>query len=203
MHSQTQIINRRSQQGATLIVGMIMLLLMAIIGVSAIQNTTLQERMSGNMRDTTMALQAAEVAIRYVEEDYLSTFLELDVGADYSDCNSGCQIINSLDQASAPLDDLLADSSDWEGKTVTYGSFVGTDGTTTIPAPTNSELIHQVASRPRLIVEYAAFKPDAFDTGTGAVDDTGLHMYRNTVQAFGATETSEAIVQTVFARRFK
>lgn len=193
----------KSQRGATLIVGMIMLLLMAIIGVSAIQTTTLQERMSGNMRDSTMAFQAAEVAIRYVEEDYLSTFIELDVGANYANCSSGCQIINSYEQSSAPLADLLANSTSWASKSVAYGSFKGTDGTTAIPAPTDSELIKDMYAKPRLIVEYAAYKPDAFDTGSGAVDDTGLHLYRNTVQAYGATSTSEAIVQTVFARRYK
>lgn len=51
-------------QGATLVVALIMLLLIAIIGFGAMQTTTMEERMSGNMRDQNMSLQAAEAGLR-------------------------------------------------------------------------------------------------------------------------------------------
>ena len=52
------------QRGATLLVAMIMLMLITIVGFSAMQTTTMQERMSGNLRDKELSFQAAEAALR-------------------------------------------------------------------------------------------------------------------------------------------
>lgn len=56
------------QKGAVLIVSMIILLVMTMIGVTAMQTTTMEERMAGNMRDQNFAFQAAEVALRDAED---------------------------------------------------------------------------------------------------------------------------------------
>ncbi len=53
----------RQQRGAVLFVGLIILLLMTMIGVTAIQVTTQQERMAGNLRDRNIAFQAAEIGL--------------------------------------------------------------------------------------------------------------------------------------------
>lgn len=58
---------RQREQGAALIVGMIMLLLLTMIGVAGMRDTLLQEKMAGNMRDREVALQAAEAALRVGE----------------------------------------------------------------------------------------------------------------------------------------
>ncbi|SEA51602.1 pilus assembly PilX family protein [Marinobacterium iners] len=57
-------------RGATLVVAMIMLILIAIIGFGAMQTTTMEEKMSGNLRDKNMAFQAAEAGLRE-REDWL------------------------------------------------------------------------------------------------------------------------------------
>lgn len=57
----------RRQQGATLVVAMIMLVLITIVGFNAMQTTILQERMSGNLRDKEISFQAAEAALREQE----------------------------------------------------------------------------------------------------------------------------------------
>ena len=59
--------NRSAHRGATLIVCLIFMLIMTVIGASALQSTTLQERMAGNARDTHAAFQAAEAALRSAE----------------------------------------------------------------------------------------------------------------------------------------
>ncbi len=66
--------NRNSQQGAILIVALIMLLLVTIIGLASIRGTSLQERMAGNLRDQELALQAAEAALRQGESIVVSKF---------------------------------------------------------------------------------------------------------------------------------
>ena len=52
------------QRGIALVIALIFLLLMTMIGVSAIQGTTMQERMAGNMQDRNTAFQGAEAALR-------------------------------------------------------------------------------------------------------------------------------------------
>lgn len=52
------------EAGSALIIGLIFLLILTIIGVTAMRSTTLQERMAGNTRDINLAFQAAEAALR-------------------------------------------------------------------------------------------------------------------------------------------
>lgn len=61
---ESNIKNSKLQQGAVLAIALIFLLLITIISISAIQTATLQEKMSGNMKDRSLAFQAAESAMR-------------------------------------------------------------------------------------------------------------------------------------------
>jgi type IV pilus assembly protein PilX len=193
-----QIKNRQS--GAALIVGMFMLLLLTIIGLSAMQGVTMQERMSGNMRDATMALESAEVGLRYIEDGFLNNIEELDVGLAYADCNATCQIIDARNN-STPQHDLLAGSSAWSAEAINYGAYKNTAGNLISP-PTGTDM-GTTASIPKLMVEYVAYKGDSLGTGTGVVDDTGLDLYRTSVKANGGTSNSEAMLQVIYARRFR
>jgi type IV pilus assembly protein PilX len=66
--AQRKPIDARSQSGASLLVSLIFLLIMAMLGVAVANVTTLQERMAGHTRDRDLALQAAEVALRDAED---------------------------------------------------------------------------------------------------------------------------------------
>lgn len=57
----------RAQCGATLIVGLIMLLVLTLLGVAAMSNVSLQEKMAGGLMDRHHAFQAAEMALREAE----------------------------------------------------------------------------------------------------------------------------------------
>jgi len=61
----------RPQSGAALITGLIFLVVLTMIGVTAARMSSLEERMSGNMRDRSLAMQAAELALRDAERDIL------------------------------------------------------------------------------------------------------------------------------------
>ena len=52
------------QAGSALIVSLVILLLLTLIGVTAMSTTSLEERMAGNNRDENIAFQAAETAAR-------------------------------------------------------------------------------------------------------------------------------------------
>ena len=55
------------QKGFALIVSMLILLVLTILVVNAVRNTTMNERMAGNYMDRTRAMQAAEQALRQAE----------------------------------------------------------------------------------------------------------------------------------------
>ena len=59
--------NYSAQKGAALFVGLLMLTVMSLIAVSSMQSSTLQELMSGNMKDQVTAFESAESAIRAAE----------------------------------------------------------------------------------------------------------------------------------------
>ncbi|TVT45770.1 MAG: hypothetical protein FHP94_18015 [Denitromonas halophila] len=60
------------QRGSALIVGIILLLVMTMLGLTAMQTTSMEERMAGNMRDRDLATQAAEMALRAGEVEALA-----------------------------------------------------------------------------------------------------------------------------------
>ncbi|MFZ6750115.1 pilus assembly PilX family protein [Undibacterium sp. Ren11W] len=59
--------NRQLDKGVALPVVLIFLVVMMLLGVTAIRNVTLGEKMAGNQRNQQLAFQAAEQALRYCE----------------------------------------------------------------------------------------------------------------------------------------
>ncbi|HSW13321.1 MAG TPA: PilX N-terminal domain-containing pilus assembly protein [Solimonas sp.] len=59
---------RRKQQGAVLVVGLVVLLVLTLLSLSSIRSTSLEERMTNNTQDLQIAFQLAEAALREGEE---------------------------------------------------------------------------------------------------------------------------------------
>ncbi|AUB81879.1 pilus assembly PilX family protein [Candidatus Thiodictyon syntrophicum] len=55
-------------RGATLLIGMILLLLMSAVALTSLKAIKTEERMAGNLQDRYLAFQAAEAALREAEE---------------------------------------------------------------------------------------------------------------------------------------
>lgn len=60
---------RSRERGAVLIVTLLFLVILTMLGVTAMTGTTMEERMAGNARDGSIALQAAEAALRDARRD--------------------------------------------------------------------------------------------------------------------------------------
>lgn len=58
---------RKAQQGAVLVVSLLILLILTILGVSSMQSSTLEEKMASNSRDRNVGFQSAEAAVRDAE----------------------------------------------------------------------------------------------------------------------------------------
>jgi type IV pilus assembly protein PilX len=54
----------RRQRGAALVIVLILIVIIALLGVSSMRGTLLEERMSANLYDRSLAFQAAEAALR-------------------------------------------------------------------------------------------------------------------------------------------
>ncbi|MBK1672715.1 hypothetical protein CKO35_05250 [Ectothiorhodospira shaposhnikovii] len=63
----TPLLRHSGQTGSALVIALVFLLLLTLIGVTAMQGTTLQERMAGNARDRNLSFQGAEAALRECE----------------------------------------------------------------------------------------------------------------------------------------
>lgn len=58
---------QHSQRGITLVVSLIFLMVLALLGIWAVSNNSMQERMAGNARNRDLALAAAEAALKHAE----------------------------------------------------------------------------------------------------------------------------------------
>lgn len=57
----------RRQSGISLVIVMVLLIATSILGIAVLRSSAMQERMSANLRDRSLAFQAAEAALRYAQ----------------------------------------------------------------------------------------------------------------------------------------
>ena len=159
-----------SQRGAALIVAMVMLLAMTLLGMTAIRTTTLQERMAGNLRDSNLAFQSAERALREGEK-----FLRSPTIPPFTGANGLLTMQDDAGQGS------FWSGYDWAGNGRTAAGVL------------------EVASAPLYVIEELPPVPMAGGSERfGALPDVGF--YRVTAQAVGGTTDAVAILQTTYRR---
>ncbi|MEJ2686694.1 MAG: PilX N-terminal domain-containing pilus assembly protein [Gammaproteobacteria bacterium] len=127
MHSKALSQTAR-QKGAVLIVSLLILLVMTVIGIVAMDTTTLEEKMAGNTRQRDLAFQAAEATLRDGEQDLL---IHTPVGFDTSCTNGLCLVLSSGTSNMTPYWDV---AGDWQ-KARAYGSQTGAAALKGVPTP--------------------------------------------------------------------
>ncbi len=164
----------QQQRGAVLVISLIILLLMTIIGVSAMQGTTLQEKMAGNLRDGNIAFQAAEAALRDAENYLSATAGSLPIFS--ANCGSVASGNRGLCLPATP-----DTTPQWANATY-WGN---TDKSRRYGLVTNITPLPQVSKQPRYMVEEMAVPP---------LDPTEPPeiRYRNTAQGYGISATNQA-----------
>lgn len=172
---------RRRQQGAVLIISLLLLLIMTLIGVTAMSTTTLEEKMSGNMRDRNVALQASETALEGGEVWLASLGTAPSAVSTCSAAPCPVWALNVLPDLAGQL------QSWWLGNTQEYGA-AGTKD------------IGEVATDPRYVVAEQAYVRDNLDAGQSAA--TGRNFYVVTSHGTGKTDDAQVIVQSTYVKRF-
>ncbi|MNG12737.1 hypothetical protein D3C84_963700 [compost metagenome] len=79
-------VSARSQHGMALLVSLVFLLLLTLIGISSMQNATLQEKMAGSVTLRNQSFQAAEAALRIGESAVQLETYSLPVCSGTSQC---------------------------------------------------------------------------------------------------------------------
>jgi type IV pilus assembly protein PilX len=167
------------EQGLVLVTGLIFLLILTIIGITAMNSTVLSEKMAQNLRDANSAFSASESALtdgeRWVQSQTVVPTVVTSCGTPPCQVWAYGTLGNSFYQNS---------SSWWQSNARPFSI--------TLPG---------VATQPRYIIELYSIvpyelSPDAYSKGSG------YYYYRVTAHGVGATSNSLVNVQSMFATQF-
>lgn len=167
----------KKQHGAVLVVSLMILLVMTLLGLSSMQGTILEEKMSGNMRDRNLALQSAEVAMRDGE-----TFIDNIVNTSKFDDTGGLY-------AMATSDPNYFSANTWASARTYSG---------TMPA---------VKTQPHYVVKYVGDISGAGGSiNIGGYSDKpvggDVTTFRITSRGTGGRDTTQVFLQTHYGKRF-
>lgn len=166
------------QRGVTLVVSLIFLLLLTIIGVTALSTNSLQEKMAGNMRDKDAAFQAAESALRAGEEALFQIWAAN--GYRYPACSQ-----TGTGGVWDHLSTNVTNDTWWNTNSIAVSGISG------------------VYAAPKYVIEClqqtkaggTAPGPTAGGAGPGST----IYYYRITARGFGLTPLAQAMQQTTYA----
>ena len=167
------------QRGVVLAVSLILLLVLTLLGVTAMQSTVLQERMAGNAREISMAFQAAEAALRDGENALIALTIR----------PAPCATAPCAVWQRGVLGDPATQTAAWW---TTNAQEYGVDAT--------QEITQGVDADPRFIIEELGFVPDSLTLGHGV--PVGRNYYRTAAHGVSASQTSRSVVESTFVRRF-
>lgn len=179
------------QRGMVLIISLIILLVLTLLGLAAMQNTSLEERMAGNFRSQTVALQAAESSLR-AGEGWLGIRTDLPAAAN-PPASNGVWTIDGPDPN--PTNSLMwhkeRDATWWGASGVAYANL--------------SQLLFTAANAlgetPRHVIEQAGFVNDSLVLGQQQ-DFNGRWFYQVTARGIAPGGRGEALLRSTYARRF-
>jgi len=171
---------RSRQTGSALIISLLILIVMTLIGITGMGTSSLEEKMAGNDRDTALAFQAAEAALRDGEAYFDSDAIQSPAAA------FDGTIAGLIPQGTNP--DVLA-AGTWGNSRAYSGN------------------IDDVNTQPRYIIELLGMVGDtANDVNVqGYGESSGLGnvtAVRVTARATGGSDNTVVTLQTNYGRRF-
>lgn len=165
----------RTQRGISLFLVMTFLVILSVLGVTAIQGSGLSARIAGNEADRTLAFQAAESALRDAEKDIrgvcTSHCRSTPISPETADIFETTCAFGLCLPAATTATPVWEVKDNWAGdRAATLGLFTGT------PA------LPVVSQQPRYLIEY-------FKVGESFI-------YRVTAIGYGARNTTQVMLQS-------
>lgn len=173
--------NQSKQFGIALFISLVLLLVLTIAGVSAVQTTSLEERMARNTHDNLMAFMSAEAALREGEVIVEDT---VDDDTDFVAAGTdGMWLVAGF--GSDPV---------WEDPDIWLAS-----SATSVQADATIPYVNQ---QPRYIVEYIARVIEDNDdlASDEEIPPPIIHMYRVTAVGVGGTANARVFLQSVYGK---
>jgi len=169
-----------NNRGAVLITGLIILVVLSVIGLVAMQSTTLQERMAGNLEQRDSAFQMAEAGLRDAEA-WLSN-PDMVVLPSFS---STAGLYANADPARIKGANFWADGSPGN-----YFSYQAQDLADVTDGPL-----------PRYIIEYMmAVKVDGNESAKFGAEEEDAQMFKITSRGVSPNGRVEVILQSTYLR---
>lgn len=177
---------RQQQRGAILLFCLVFLAVLTMMGVSGMESATLEERMSGNMRDHELAFNAAESALQAGEAWLI---LQNNLPITSTDGSTAVWAEDAMDPAAN--DGLYW----WD-----HNDINGTWWTNNGDAAAN---VAQVAEQPRYIIEQYRTVDTGQSIAIGSGEVTVPRIFhRITARGVGVNPNTEAMVQSTFVQTY-
>lgn len=177
------------QRGAALIMGLLVLMVMILLVITATNSTLMQNRMAGNFRDVSLGFQASEAASRWS----MSWLLSLDELARPFPCASACNSTSRVWHAGQYPGEPSHKDSFW-ATARSYGIDPSDDS-----AVSPAQSIPLVIAQPRFIMEQVYFARDDL----AGPPQVGVAYYRVSSLGYAATSTSHAVLAAVMGKRYQ
>lgn len=180
------------QNGFILVTSLIFLVIITLLAVSAINSSTLQQRMANNQREKSRALDAADAALRHVETLLASN--------DFRQCNpvmnpGASTSANSNNSCNTNASELtVVPASPDANQSATYylsDAFWSQPGVSTYPLPGDSG---NSGLNIQYVVEYVREQANDLNPGSAGT----VLLFRITARARGRSPASRAVVQSVY-----
>lgn len=174
---------KQQQSGIVLVIGLIMLLLLTLIGVTGMQVSGFEEKMAGNSRDQNVAFQAAETALRAGERKIVA------IGG-----------LGAFDGSGELLgvDDALHDFS---------SSAIWASGSS--DSVEVSSGLSGVATEPRYYIKFLKTEDDGSGGASININSYGninagaaLSYFTVTARGTGGRDSSQVILRSYYSKRF-
>ena len=173
------------ERGTALIFALVMLLLLTLLGITAVTTSSLQEKMAGNMRDQYTAQQAGDSILR----DGQSL-----VFGQTTRPTPSCppdSVVRIWDSSCLPADAGATGANWWLTAADSWWL--------TLANALPSSETHPTSQEPRYVVERIQQAPITAEIGKGK--KVYRFYYRTTGWSVGATDLSKGLIQDVFSKR--
>jgi len=183
----------RRQRGSVLAIGLLILVIMTLIGVTTMSTSGLEIKMAGNLKDWNMAFQAVEAGLRDAETDISTTDrVNGETNAVIGCAASGGPIPEQVGQCitAAGATESVWKSINWADaastkKYVVYGAKTNATGFTTSQG---------YAAKPRYIIEpLKTFKP-----GESLAFPKKAKTFRITAVGYGGSSEANVMSQSTY-----
>lgn len=165
------------QRGAALAISLIFLLILTLLGITAMSGSTVQERLAGNQRDLELAFEAAEAALRDGENNILG------FGAPPTPVGASCTGAATCTVWDYAARDFAGESATWwDSNAQEYGTL--------------AKELAPVADDPRYVIEQRAFVPNQTNMGNTNTAPTGRFFYRVIARGEGASTDAVAVLSS-------